>query len=288
MNKDLPRDISNEEVETYHRDGVVLLKAMFDEQWIELLKVGLIKNSENPTHRARTWSRDAQGRTMFWDSQAWQGIDEYQAFIFNSPAAELAGKLLKAKEINFFFDAVFVRSPGTQFSTPWHQDEPYWSIEGYDTCTIWMPLVPVKKESALAFVPGSHLSDRVFDQFNFGELNPDKKSDVDQVDFSGVAQELIPDIDADPERFGVVSWDMQPGDCVVFNSRILHGGSGRLDDNRELRVFTSKWMGDDVRIKFRECGMDPDHSAVMRENGLKPGDRPGTDLYPRIWQAEQH
>ena len=283
MNTKLPRAITAEDINTYHRDGVILLKGMFDSEWIEVLKQGLNKNAENPTHRARTWDRDAQGRTMFWDSQAWQGIEEYQQFIFNSSAAALAGKLLRAKEINFFFDAVFVRSPGTQFATPWHQDEPYWSIEGYDTCTIWMPLVPVKKENALAYVPGSHLSTQVFDQYNFGDLNPDGKTEVDQVDFSGIAEDTIPDIDADRERYGVVSWDMEPGDCVAFNSRILHGGSGKLEKDRELHVFTSKWLGDDARIKFRECGMDPDHSAIMTEYGLKPGDRPGTDLYPRVW-----
>jgi ectoine hydroxylase-related dioxygenase (phytanoyl-CoA dioxygenase family) len=287
MNTELPREITSEEIETYQRDGVVLLKSIFDSEWIDLLNRGLAKNAENPTQRARTWDRDAEGRTMFWDSQAWQGIDEYRQFIFNSPAAGLAGRLLKSREINFFFDAVFVRSPGTQFSTPWHQDEPYWSIEGYDTCTLWMPLVPVKKKSALAYVPGSHLNDKIFEQYNFGSLNPDGKSDVDQVDFTGIAEDSIPDIDADPDRYGVVSWDMQPGDCVAFNSRILHGGSGKLDENRDLRVFTSKWMGDDVRIKFRECGMDPDHSAIMKEYGLKPGDRPGTDLYPKVWERRQ-
>ena len=283
MNSKLPREISATEIDTYHRDGVVLLESIFDSRWIDVLNQGLAKNCDNPTHRARTWDRDAQGRTMFWDSQAWQNVDEYKQFIFDSPAAELAGKLLKATKINFFFDAVFVRSPGTQFSTPWHQDEPYWSIEGYDTCTIWMPLVPVKKENALAFVPGSHLNNQIFDQYNFGNLNPDGKTDVDQVNFSGIAEESIPDIDANPERYNVTSWDMQPGDCIAFNSRILHGGSGKLDENRDLKVFTSKWLGDDARIKFRECGMDSDHSAIMIEHGLKPGDRPGTDLYPMIW-----
>lgn len=286
MISELPREITEREVETFHRDGVVLLKEMFEADWIDILKQGLTSNSENPTQRARIWDRDAEGRTMFWDSQAWQNIDEYQQFIFNSPAAAIAGRLMKATEINFFFDAVFVRSPGTQFSTPWHQDEPYWSIEGYDTCTIWMPLVPVKKKNALAYIPGSHLNNQIFDQPNFGDLNPDEKTDVDQVNFSGIAEESIPDIDANPEKYGVVSWDMQPGDCVAFNSRILHGGSGKLDEDRELQVFTSKWLGDDARIKFRECGMDPDHSAIMTEYGLKPGDRPGTDLYPKIWQRE--
>ena len=287
MNTELQRAITVDEIDAYHHDGVVLVKDMFDSDWIELLKRGLMINGKHPTHRARTWDRDAEGRTMFWDSQAWQEIDEYQQFIFNSPAATIAGKLLKATEINFFFDAVFVRSPGTQFSTPWHQDEPYWSIEGYDTCTIWMPLVPVKKKNALAFVPGSHLNNQIFDQPNFGELNPDGKTDVDQVNFSGIAEESIPDIDANPKRYGVVSWDMQPGDCVAFNSRILHGGSGKLDEDQALEVFTNKWLGDDARIKFRECGMDPDHSAIMTEYGLKPGDRPGTDLYPKIWQQSK-
>ncbi len=283
MNTDLPRTITPSEITTYHQDGVVLLPSMFDDEWIRLLQDGLSANCENPSNRSRVWDRDTAGRTMFYDSQAWQGINEYRQFIFDSPAAHIAAQLMGSAAINFYFDAVFVRSPGSQFATPWHQDEPYWSVEGYDTCTLWMPLVPVKRENALAYVPGSHRLDSIFNQFNFGNLNPDGRSGIDQVDFSTVAQATFPDISADPQAFGVVSWDMQPGDCVVFNSRIMHGGSGKLDEDQELRVFTTKWLGDDVRIKFRECGMDPDHSAVMIEQGLKPGDRPGTDLYPKVW-----
>jgi ectoine hydroxylase-related dioxygenase (phytanoyl-CoA dioxygenase family) len=283
MNYDVPRAITSDEIATYQRDGVVLLPEMFDRDWIELLNKGLVVNCKNPTDRSRVWDRDTAGSSMFWDSQAWQGIEQYRQFIFDSPAAQIAGELMESTHINFYFDAVFVRSAGNQFATPWHQDEPYWSVEGFDTCTIWMPLVPVKRKNALAYVPGSHRLDSVFYQYNFGNLNPDAKSGVDQVDFSSVAEKSFPDIDADPESFGVVSWDMQPGDCVAFNSRVMHGGSGKLDEGRELRVFTTKWMGDDVRIKFRKCGMDPDHSTIMTEHGLKPGDRPGTDLYPRVW-----
>ena len=285
MNTALARDILPAEVDSYQNDGVVLLTGMFDADWITLLDKGLTENCSRPTDRSRVWDRDEAGRTMFWDSQAWQDNSYYRSFIYDSPAAEIAGRLMDARQVNFYFDAVFVRSAGSQFETPWHQDEPYWSVEGYNTCTIWMPLVPVKRENALAFVPGSHREDSVFNQYNFGDLNPDGKTGVDQVDFAPIAQTEFPDIAADPDAFGVVSWDMQPGDCVVFNSRIMHGGSGRLDDDRDLRVFTTKWLGDDVKIKFRECGMDPDHSEVMTQAGLKPGDRPGTDLYHCIWAA---
>ena len=50
-----------------------------------------------------------------------------------------------------------------------------------------------------------------------------------------------------------------------------------------ITSYESLLLSDDVRIKFRDCGMDPDHSDDMIEKGLKPGDRPDTDLYPRIW-----
>ena len=288
MNKKPLRPISPNDIKKYHDDGVVLLSGMFDQEWIDALNKGLTANCKDPTNRSRVWDRDAEGRTMFWDSQAWQNIDEYRQFVFESPAAEIAGSLMQAMQINFFFDAVFVRSAGSQFETPWHQDEPYWSVEGYDTCTLWMPLVPVRRENALAFVPGSHRLESSFYQYNFGELNPDGKTEVDQVDFSQISETTLPDIKADPDSFGVTSWDMQPGDCIVFNSRIIHGGSGKLDNDRDLRVFTTKWLGDDVRIKFRACGMDPDHSEIMTRYGLAPGDRPGTDLYPHIWTSSRN
>ena len=281
MNDDLLRAITPNEVETYHRDGVLKLSGMFDKDWIELLNKGLDANCKSPTERSRIWNKDASGRTMLYDTLAWREIKEYKNFIFNSPAAQICGQLMNAKTINFFFDAIFVRSPGTKFESPWHQDEPYWSIEGYDACTLWMPLVPVKQKNSLSFVPGSHLLKSVFNQYNFGNLTSNPK---DQVDFSKIADQEFPDINADPGGFGVVSWEMQPGDCVAFNGRTMHGGSGKLNNDRDLRVFTTKWLGDDVRIKFRNCGMDPDFSSLMIEKGLKSGDRPDTDLYPQIWK----
>ena len=283
MNNELLRHISTEEIDIYHRDGVVPLRGMFDKDWIKLLNKGLDVNCESPTERSRIWDKDDAGHTMFYDTLAWRKIEEYKKFIFDSPAAQICGQLMKTTTVHYFFDAVFVRSPGTKFETPWHQDEPYWSIEGYDACTLWMPLVPVKQKNCLSFVPGSHLFKSVFNQKNFGELTGNPK---DQVDFSKVADQEFPDINANPERFGVVSWELQPGDCIAFNGRTMHGGSGKLDNDTGLKIFTTKWMGDDVRIKFRNYGMDPDFSSVMIKKGLKSGDRPDTDMYPLVWSKK--
>lgn len=264
--------------ETFSKDGVVLIPNAIDQFWIDLLDRGIQKNINAPTERGRIWNRDGQGRTCFYDSQAWREISEYQDFIEKSPLASVAAQLLNTKRVNFFFDAVFVRTPGTQFRTPFHQDEPYWSVKGLDTCSIWMPLVSVEKKSALEFVRGSHRWPQEFRQTNFGDLTSDERDQ--RRELSQKEYEPFPDIEGHRDTYDILSWDMSAGDCVAFNGRIIHGGSGNLSPDRDLRVFNTQWLGDDIRVCFREEGMDPDHSFIMHEHGLSDGDQIGTELYP--------
>lgn len=72
MNHKIIRPISQNEIEQFDHDGVILLKEMFDSEWISTLSQGLDKNIELPSARSRFWDRDENGRTMFYDAQAWQ------------------------------------------------------------------------------------------------------------------------------------------------------------------------------------------------------------------------
>ena len=94
--------------------------------------------------------------------------------------------------------------------------------------------------------------------------------------------EPLPDIDADRNRHNVISWEMKAGDCVAFNGRIIHGGGGKLPKDKDLRVFNTQWLGDDVRVNFRSYGMDPDHSKKMKEFGMTSGDRVDSGVYPEF------
>ena len=267
-------------VQRFSDDGVVLLRDAIGAPWIEKLRVGVDKNIAEPTARGRIWNRDDDGHVCFYDSQVWQRIAEYRKFVEQSPCAQIAARLMNVKRVNFFFDAVFVRTPGAQFRTPFHQDEPYWSVEGFDTCSIWMPLVAVEKKSALEFVRGSHRWNRHFRQANFGALTKDERDQ--RIDFPDDQCEPFPDIEGNRDKYEILSWDMLPGDCAIFNGRVIHGGSGNLSHDRDLKVFSTRWLGDDVRICFRKEGMDPDHSQIMTQLGLKPGDRIGGALYPEF------
>jgi ectoine hydroxylase-related dioxygenase (phytanoyl-CoA dioxygenase family) len=275
--------ITDDLIEAFDCDGVVCLRGVIDADWIDSLCIGVDKNIATPSPRGRVWDHDDHGRTTLYDSQVWLDIEEYRAFVEGSPMAELAGRLMRATAVNFFFDAIFTRTTGAQFRTPFHQDEPFWSVEGYQTCSSWMPLVSVEKKSALEFVRGSHRWNQRYAQTNFGALTGDDRDQVEYTDRDDVIP--FPDIESDRDQYDMLSWDMEPGDVAIFNARMIHGGSGNLAPDRDLKVFNTQWLGDDVRIIFRDEGMDPDHRDVMIEHGLAPGDRVSGPLYPEIWRA---
>jgi ectoine hydroxylase-related dioxygenase (phytanoyl-CoA dioxygenase family) len=272
--------IGTDDIQAYAEDGVVCLRQVISADWIEELRAGIARNMAAPSERGRLWNRSDDGEMTFYDSQYWREIDEYRSFVFASPMAQLAGEVMGCSAVNFFFDAIFTRTVGTQFRTPFHQDEPYWSVEGFDCSSAWMPLDPVEKRSALEFVRGSHRWPHRYRQQNFGALTGD---DRDQVAFDDDAVPF-PDIEGERAQYEILSWDMEPGDVAIFNARMIHGGSGLLAEDRALRVFNTQWLGDDVRVRFKETGMDPDHTEVMTAHGLSDGDRVGGDLYPELWR----
>ena len=273
--------ITDLDKKTFQNMGVVFLPEMFDNDWIQSLKEGVGKNLANPGNRMRIWDRSDKDKITLYDSDNWRRIEEYKNFIYEGPSKEIACSLLDTSRVNFFFDAIFTRSTGVKFRTPWHQDEPYWTVEGLDTVSFWMPLVPVEKKSALSFVPGSHRWTNQYQQKDFSALNPDKQPSIDSVSFQG-EWETFPDINNDLERYKVISWEMTPGDCVAFNGRTIHGGSGQLRPQCDLKIFNTKWLGDDVRVRFKPYGMDPDHSKKMQTAGMKAGDRVDNKIYPRF------
>lgn len=274
--------VTAEHIDQYSTDGATLIQNAFGEEWLSVLRAGMDLNLREPSERSRMWNRSDEGHTTFYDGQTWLSNPHYRDFIENSGMAEIAGRVMGVDSVNFFFDTIFARSTGTQFRTPFHQDEPYWSVEGFDCSSAWMPLMSCEKRSALEFVRGSHRWEQRFAQTNFGALTGDER---DQVQFSQDNTVPFPDIEGNRDDYEILSWDMEPGDIAIFNARIIHGGSGLLREDRDLSVFNTQWLGPDVRIKFRQEGMDPDHSQVMTEAGLRPGDRVGGELYPELWSV---
>ena len=76
--------------------------------------------------------------------------------IFQSPLAAAAARLTGSDTVRLYHDHMLTKEPGTRQKTPWHQDQPYYNIEGQQNVSYWIAVDPVRRASTLEFLAGSH------------------------------------------------------------------------------------------------------------------------------------
>ncbi len=229
------RALTAEEIRTYQEDGVIMLKQAMDPNWMAMVEAGIEEARHNSSVLGRFMSRKVEGYQM--DIFLWKRIDILRDLIYYSPCAELARQLMKSEEVRFFYDQMFVKEPGTDAPTPWHQDLSFWPIRGEQICSFWIPCDPVNREnSGLLYVKGSHRWPQ-----RFKAISPDYVASIIDDDM-----EDIPDINANPDQYNLIDWDMEPGDILAFHPLTLHGSYGNASRKRRRRALALRWTGDDV------------------------------------------
>ena len=264
--------ISKSQIQEFSENGAILLKNTFDRDWLHILAEGIEKNRKDPGPYACQYTPQDDEGDFYDDYCNWSRIKEYNNFILNSPAAEIAGCLTKSSEIRIFHEHVLVKEPKTSESTPWHHDQPYYCVDGEQVCSIWLPLDPVPKESGLEFVAGSHLLGKMFMPIKFLTLK--------DYDYPPRCFDSIPDIDAHRNKHKILSWDMEPGDCIVFHFKTLHSGKGNAHSEIRRRAFSSRWIGDDAVFAERPGETSPPFPELR---SFKQGDPMDHPLFPVCW-----
>ena len=59
-----------------------------------------------------------------------------------------------SEQVHLYHDHMLVKKSGTKQMTPWHQDQPYYNIEGRQNVSFWIPVDPVPLERTLELVVG--------------------------------------------------------------------------------------------------------------------------------------
>jgi len=188
--------------------------------------------------------------------------------IETSPAAEVAADLMQSNRVQMFHDHVLVKEPGTSMATPWHQDGPYYFVEGRQTVSFWSPLDPVRA-ATLRCVAGSHRWEK--------EVLPTRWVSETGFFADGLedTQQYMPVPDPDAEAMRIVEFDMEPGDAVAFHFRILHGARGNQATARR-RAFSLRLVGDDARYVERPGPTSPPFPG----HGMQAGQRLREDWFP--------
>lgn len=260
------KPVTAEDIETYQRDGVVCLRNVFDPEWTEMLKPfakKIVVDKEDlgllPTTPRRYMARK---------------IPEFRKFAFESPFGEACGQILESKEIRLYFDEVFAKPPQSDAVTKWHCDRMGWPVSGQMIPSVWIPLTPITKANSMECIAGSH------------------RSDVPYWLFSANARRMVqpehrpahPDgekLRNDP-RIRFLSWDMNPGDMLVFHPWALHYSCGNPTDDWRLAV-SIRVLGDDIRWDPRP---DSNNFAGISFDEMMKGLKPESPFLPLLWSED--
>jgi hypothetical protein len=67
----------------------------------------------------------------------------------------VAAALLATPQPRFYHDHVLVKEAGTVQRTPWHQDQPYYNVDGHGV-SAWIATDPVPEGGSLELVADTH------------------------------------------------------------------------------------------------------------------------------------
>jgi ectoine hydroxylase-related dioxygenase (phytanoyl-CoA dioxygenase family) len=265
-----PSDIAD-----FQRDGAIVLRQQFSPEQIGWLRTGIDWNLAHPSPRVKIASlADDPGRFVE-DFCTWQDNPHYRRFIFESAVAGVAGELMQSGSARLYHDHMLTKEAHTRQRTPWHQDQPYYNIEGRQNVSFWIPVDPVSRETTLEFVGKSHLGPW---------LMPRSFMDAEARWFPDGSLADLPDIDANRSAYPILGWAMQPGDAVAFHMLALHAAPGTPGAQRR-RVFSVRFMGDDIRHAPRRWRTSPEFPGLARE--LPAGAPMDHPLFPMLWQRER-
>ena len=271
-------EINSDVIRQFEQSGAVCLRGLFDRKWCDLAHRGIQRNLEHPSPLFRDHTPDGSPGRYVFDFWNWQKIPEFELLIFQSPAGAIAGQLMQSRQSLMIMDNWFMREKGATNGAPWHHDEPYFDFEGR-MCILWFAMEPVSRENGLTFIKGSHRWNKLFIAPQFSENVP--------FICEGDGYSEMPNIDAHSEDYDFLSWDLDVGDCLVFDIRTIHGAtSSSTPLGQTVKSMSLRFGTEDTIFRPRGAWTQEitDHLISLGQKVDQPLD---CSLLPCVWEAEQ-
>jgi ectoine hydroxylase-related dioxygenase (phytanoyl-CoA dioxygenase family) len=261
-----------ETIESFARDGVVLVRSVLNPTEVEVARRGIDAVMENPGPLAKIASAlDDPGR--FFEDFCRRGeVPEIDELAQYSNVPELSAALMATREVRLYHDHVLVKEGGTNQRTPWHQDQPYYNVDGRGI-SAWIPVDTVPHDGCLELLAGTHLGPW---------LMPRTFLDREAKWFPAGSLTEIPDVEADRAAFDIRRYEMAPGDAIFFDFLTVHGAPGFPFDGRR-RVLSLRYLSASARHAPRHWQTSPPFDGLDQE--LPDGALMDHPLFPVVWAA---
>ena len=126
------------------------------------------------------------------------------------------------------------------------------------------------KEICLKCISKSHLTGKIHrpKRFNGNDL------------YENDHTEEMPDIESNLDSYNILAWDMEPGDAIAFDFRIIHGASANFNESLRRRVFSARCVGEKTRFVDRKGKGSPPFDHVQ----LNTGDKLDVEDFPVVYE----
>jgi ectoine hydroxylase-related dioxygenase (phytanoyl-CoA dioxygenase family) len=256
----------------FARDGVVCVRQVLDQTEVAAAAAAIDAVLAGPSPLAQVASGAGDPGAFVEDFCRWREVPQIEQLARHSRVPAVAAALMATPQVRFYHDHVLVKEGGTAQRTPWHQDQPYYNVDGRGV-SAWIAVDPVPAGGSLELVAGSHqgpwLMPRTF-----------LKKEARWFPEGSLAE--LPDIDADPGAFDIRRFALQPGDAIFFDFLTVHGAPGFPYRGRR-RILSLRYLAADARHAPRPWRTSPPFDGLDRE--LPLGAAMDHPLFPVVWPA---
>lgn len=238
------------EIDRYTSEGIVVVRELLDDRLLDLARAGVDRVLAEPSPLSVTANRPGDP-AFVEDFCNWERFGELGTVATDAGVAEVARTLMQSATVRLFHDHVLVKQAGSSQRTPWHQDQPYYNVDGRQNISFWIALDAVPIEASLECVRGTHLSPW---------LMPRTFLDREAKWFPEGSLAEIPDFSSEDPR--IVRYALQPGDAIAFHFLTVHGAPGA---SGQRRILSLRYLGDDARHAPRDWRTSPPFDDVTSE-----------------------
>lgn len=250
--------ITEEQILTLERDGVVHIKGVFDEEWVDYLKESTAYQVSNP----HFWAIAGTASKLYDYIQrnVWQTNKAFAAFYYHSAMGDVLRQCGRTDEIRVSTDLLMV-NPNKGFK--WHQDNQNGPITPEEGIRFWITMDETPKDyGAPVYLKKSHKNNAVDPQAVFVDINQDGLEDYkdDRLEFR-----------------------TQPGDMLIWHPRTIHKIDGPADG-----VWTSyrRVLGGTVAkggTKYHDKRGTGGVLSDLGKHGMQDGDKLSSSFFPIVY-----
>ena len=197
-------EITEEQIRTLEEDGVVHIKGVFDEEWVDYLRKATAYQVDEPHFWA--FAGTASKLYDYIQRNVWQTNSAFARFYYHSAMGHVLAQCGRTDEIRVSTDLLMV-NPNKGFK--WHQDNQNGPITWEDGLRFWITMDETPKDyGAPVYLKGSHKNTVVEEQAVF--------VDIEREGLEEYNRELL-------------EFRTMPGDMLIWHPRTIHKVDGPSD-----------------------------------------------------------